>query len=487
MKRFSQWAVKTKILSLLILTLVPIALFVQLYLIPLIEEKTFDSRKDTTRIAVELAIDVAQQWSQQVKEGKVNLEVAQQNAIAEIKAMRYNRGQEYFWVQDSKVTMVMHPIKPELNGKDLSQIKDPNGKFLFVEFNNAVKNGGAGLVEYLWPKPGQDKPQPKVSYVKAFDEWGWIIGSGVYVDDIVAEVTAIKMKIWPLLIGVALFSLLVGFLVTRGIGVQLDHVSRELGKAGHLVDEAVAHLNQAGAGLSRSSSETASSLAETVAAVEELTAMVQKNAESAEKAAKLSQESRVTVKRGEQEITALISSMDEVATASKEIEEIIGVIDDIAFQTNLLALNAAVEAARAGELGRGFAVVAEAVRSLAGRSSVAASDISKLINESSRKVVHGAAVADRSGEVLAEILKSVGEVSVLNEEIALGSKEQSIGIQQISTAMNVLDQTSQNNAASAESVSVTTAEVSSLAKTTKDLTEKLDFIIEGHGKHREAA
>ena len=104
-------------------------------------------------------------------------------AIEAIRALRYG-GNEYFWINDMKPVMVMHPIKPELEGKDLSENKDPAGLRLFVEFVNVVKANGAGFVMYLWPKPGSDTPVPKVSYVEGFEPWGWIIGSGVYVDNV---------------------------------------------------------------------------------------------------------------------------------------------------------------------------------------------------------------------------------------------------------------------------------------------------------------
>ncbi len=171
--------------------------------------------------------------------------------------------------------------------------------------------------------------------------------------------------------------------------------------------------------------------------------------------------------------------MTQISQSSKKIEEIIHVIDDIAFQTNLLALNAAVEAARAGEQGKGFAVVAEAVRALAQRSAASASDISTLIKESVTQIEDGSHTADQSGAVLTNIVSSIKKVADLNNEIAAASAEQTTGIQQISKAMNQLDQASQSNAASAEEIAATSGEINNLAVTAHDLTLELNSVVLG--------
>uniref|UniRef100_UPI00322161D4 methyl-accepting chemotaxis protein n=1 Tax=Bdellovibrio sp. TaxID=28201 RepID=UPI00322161D4 len=199
-------------------------------------------------------------------------------------------------------------------------------------------------------------------------------------------------------------------------------------------------------------------------------------------AASLSASSREVAEKGQAEITRLISSMEQISKSSIKIEEIINVIDDIAFQTNLLALNAAVEAARAGEQGKGFAVVAEAVRALAQRSAVAAKDISHLIQESVDQVEQGSQIASESGVVLNNIVISVKKVSDLNNEIATASSEQTAGIQQISKAMNQLDQASQSNAASAEEIAATSAEIDNMAVVSQRLTVDLNKVVHGKGR-----
>lgn len=213
-------------------------------------------------------------------------------------------------------------------------------------------------------------------------------------------------------------------------------------------------LSNANTQFSSSATEGAASLQETVASLDELSSMVTLNTENAQKASTVSIQSRESAERGEKEIGDLSDAMNEIKTSSKQMEEIINVIDEIAFQTNLLALNAAVEAARAGEQGRGFAVVAEAVRSLAQRSSSAAKDISTMIKESIHKIDSGGKFVDSSREALHTIFHSIKEVSDLNQQIATASTEQSAGIKQISHAMNQLDAASQLTATGAQEVSL---------------------------------
>jgi methyl-accepting chemotaxis protein len=113
--------------------------------------------------------------------------------------MRYDKV-EYFWINDLDDLMVMHPIKPEMNGKKLDKLKDKNGKLLFLEFNTMVTKNGAGFVDYLWPKPGAEEGVPKISYVMGFKPWGWVIGSGIYIDDVEAKFRedAIVLVLWGL-------------------------------------------------------------------------------------------------------------------------------------------------------------------------------------------------------------------------------------------------------------------------------------------------
>jgi methyl-accepting chemotaxis protein len=138
-----------------------------------------------TQHVVESAYGVLAHFQALEAAGKLTREQAQAQAMAAVKVLRYDE-KEYFWINDMRPVMVMHPFKPDLDGKDLSAAADPAGKKLFVEFVETVKRSGAGFVAYQWPKPGADKPVPKISYVKGFAPWGWVIGSGIYVDDVEA-------------------------------------------------------------------------------------------------------------------------------------------------------------------------------------------------------------------------------------------------------------------------------------------------------------
>lgn len=277
----------------------------------------------------------------------------------------------------------------------------------------------------------------------------------------------------------ALVLLVVGIFIATRLTALLSQVSVRISDSGEQVRSASEQLSIASQQLSAGATEAASSLEETVSSLEELSSMVKLNADNAKEASSLSQSSKGSAEDGETEIKNLISAMTDISSSSKKIEEIINVIDDIAFQTNLLALNAAVEAARAGEQGKGFAVVAEAVRNLAQRSASAAKDITVLIKESVEKITHGSKIADQSGEVLKNIVTSVKKVADLNNEIASASAEQSNGISQISKAMNELDQATQRNAASAEETAASSEEMSAQAIELQGLVGQLTQVIDG--------
>src|SRR4051794_31036609 len=142
----------------------------------------------------QVAMGIIKEEQATVQSGGVSDAQARTHAAARIAKLRYGEN-DYFWINDMHPTMVMHPTKPELNGKDLSENKDPNGKHLFVDMVDTVKRDGAGYVAYDWPKPGKDSPQPKLSYVEGYAPWGWILGTGVYIDDLQVEVWNIAKQV----------------------------------------------------------------------------------------------------------------------------------------------------------------------------------------------------------------------------------------------------------------------------------------------------
>jgi methyl-accepting chemotaxis protein len=209
--------------------------------------------------------------------------------------------------------------------------------------------------------------------------------------------------------------------------------------------------------LSSRTEEQASSLAQTAASMDELTSAVRQNAENAQQANHLVVEASATIDAGSAVVSRVVSTMSEISSSARRIEDIIGVIEGIAFQTNILALNASVEAARAGDHGRGFSVVASEVRNLAQRSAGAAKDVRSLIAASSDKVTDGETYARHAGEAMTTILRDVSRVIAIMEEISAASDEQRRGIEHVGVAVAQMDVVTQQNAALVEESAAATS------------------------------
>jgi methyl-accepting chemotaxis protein len=182
-----------------------------------------------TKKVVETAASILSALEEQERAGLYTREEAQRIALGLVKSMRYD-GKEYFWINDMQPTMVMHPTKPELDGKPLSESKDPNGKKLFVEMVDIVKRDGAGYVDYMWPKPGAEQPVDKISYVQGFAPWGWIIGSGVYLDEVQAQIMTQARNLLLVALATIASLLVILNLIIRSITRPLQRVSENVGK-----------------------------------------------------------------------------------------------------------------------------------------------------------------------------------------------------------------------------------------------------------------
>jgi methyl-accepting chemotaxis protein len=251
-------------------------------------------------------------------------------------------------------------------------------------------------------------------------------------------------------------------------GERLQAAMIQVANSTHSIQGGSEQITEAATDLSRRTEQQAANLEETAAALDEITTTVKRSADNAKQATKASSGAKEDAFQSGQVMGQAVLAMKEIEESSRQITQIIGVIDEIAFQTNLLALNAGVEAARAGEAGRGFAVVASEVRALAQRSADAAKEIKTLIASSSDQVNRGVKLVADTGTALEAIVRSVSEIDALIEEIARSSQEQATGLSQVNTAVNQMDQVTQQNAAMVEE---TTAAADSLRTETQELAQ----------------
>lgn len=253
---------------------------------------------------------------------------------------------------------------------------------------------------------------------------------------------------------------------------QLTHIVSRSAIASQAVSSAAAEISAGSLDFSERTEQQAASLEETAAAMEELATTVRKNSDNAQDADKKASNARHIAEQGGHVVQDAVSAMSNIQSSSQKIADIIAVIDEIAFQTNLLALNAAVEAARAGEAGKGFAVVAAEVRTLAQRSAEASKEIKTLIAESTNQVNSGVDRVHETGEALEKIVSAVGTVSDIVADIASASKEQTMGLEEINTAITLMDDTTQKNAALIEE---NASSARSLDEQARDLAQLMSF------------
>ena len=190
-KRFKDWSIFNKVILIPIISVCLLLILIIAYLFPSLKSSLYHQKQLGIKQNVEIAFCTIESFYEEVINGKLSTEESKRLALDAIRKMRYNSS-DYFWINDDSPILLMHPIQPELEGKDRSKDQDPTGKYVFLEFVNIAKKQGEGFVDYMWPRPGNTTPVPKISYVKYFKEWNWIIGTGIYVDDIEYEVSSLR-------------------------------------------------------------------------------------------------------------------------------------------------------------------------------------------------------------------------------------------------------------------------------------------------------
>ncbi|USQ96431.1 methyl-accepting chemotaxis protein [Caulobacter sp. RL271] len=268
---------------------------------------------------------------------------------------------------------------------------------------------------------------------------------------------------------------------------MLDETMTAVSGSTDSVSSGAEEIASASSDLSRRTEQQAASLEETAAALDEITATVRRSAEGAKQASMAATAARGDAATSGRVVGEAVAAMGEIDSSSRQITQIIGVIDEIAFQTNLLALNAGVEAARAGEAGRGFAVVASEVRALAQRSADAAKQIKTLIATSSAQVERGVKLVDETGRALTGIVERVTEIDGLISEIAKSSQEQATGLHEVNTAVNQMDQVTQQNAAMVEEATAAAANLKAGSQELAELVGRFQTGAGGGGRRPQVA
>ncbi len=223
-KKFKDWKMFYKVITVAATPIIIFALTFVFYLIPEISDSIYGFKKNSLQNNIDIAYSISQHYYDEASLGKITEDEAKTKALQDIKSLRYEKT-NYFWINDVQPKMIMHPIKPQLDGKDLSNNKDPDGKKLFVEMVDVAKKSGNGFVNYKWSKPGSDIPVNKISYIKLFKPWGWIIGTGMYVDDVEQQLSSISNT---LILFLLLASIIIGFIgygIAKMITLPLNKIA----------------------------------------------------------------------------------------------------------------------------------------------------------------------------------------------------------------------------------------------------------------------
>ena len=338
----------------------------------------------------QLALGIAREEHDAALRDRTPDELARKTAAARISKLRYGND-DYFWINDLGPRMITHP-KSELNGQDLSDIKDPAGKRLFVEFVDVVKSKGSGYVEYQWPKPGMDAPQPKLSYVTGFEPWGWVIGTGVYIDDLYAQIWVSAQKI------------IVGALLVIGLlGAVTLVIARRMSSALVAMTSSVTKLGEGDFGIELAGLNRRDELGDMARSIEQFKIKAEQRARD-EAATKIAQDQLAGDQR-KRDMNKLANDFESA------VGQIVQAVSSASTQLEASAGTLTATAERAQQLTTAVAAASEEASTNVQSVASATEEMSSSVNEISRQVQDSARMANEAVDQARKTNERVGELS----------------------------------------------------------------------------